>query len=384
MSIMLWLGFLVLVVVLLAIDLGVLNRKAHVPSVKEAIGWTGLWVTVAMAFNASVYFMYEHNWLGVAGTTNPLSGKQAALEFLTGYLVEYTLSLDNIFVIAMVFAYFRVPPQFQHRVLFWGIVGAQAMRGTMIVLGLAFIQAFSWSVYILGALLIWTAGRMLVADEDKLEPEKTFFVRAVKRFFPVTSAYHGDRFFALLDGQWTATPLALALVVVESMDLLFAVDSIPAVMAVTQDPFIVFTSNVFAILGLRSLYFALAAMMNRFRYLKVSIVFILGFVGVKMILSHHHKISTGQSLAVIGGFLGVGMLASWYVNRAERLRASGTPDRFTWTSRRPPAPTSAEPVVKFVSDEAGESNEPGAASASGWSAGSPEGAPSDDTERGKK
>lgn len=337
MTFLLWIGFVVLIVILLAVDLGILNRKAHVPSAREALGWTGLWLSVAMGFNALVYFMYEHNWLGVADGLEPGSGARAALEFLTGYLIEYSLSLDNIFVIAMVFAYFKVPPQFQHRVLFWGIIGAQAMRGTMIVLGLAFIEAFSWAVYVLGALLIWTAGRMLVADEDKLEPEKTFFVRVVKKLYPVTSAYHGDRFFARIDGKNTATPLALALVVVESMDLLFAVDSIPAVMAVTQDPFIVFTSNVFAILGLRSLYFALAAMMDRFRYLKLSIVFILGFVGVKMILSHHHRISTGQSLAVIGAFLGVGILASWYVNRAERSQAEGRPSRFTWTSQRPPA-----------------------------------------------
>jgi tellurite resistance protein TerC len=357
MTILLWVGFVVLIVIFLAIDLGVLNRKAHVPSAREALGWTGLWLAVALSFNVLVYFMYEGNWFGVAGDGTPIPGKQAALEFLTGYLIEYSLSLDNIFVIAMVFAYFRVPPQFQHRVLFWGILGAQAMRGTMIVLGLAFIEAFSWAVYILGGLLIWTAGRMLVADEDKLEPEKTFFVRIVKRLYPVTSAYHGDRFFVRLDGKNTATPLALALVVVESMDLLFAIDSIPAVMAVTQDPFIVFTSNVFAILGLRSLYFALAAMMNRFRYLKLSIVFILGFVGVKMILSHHHRISTGQSLAVIASFLGVGILASWYANRAERLRASGVPSRFTWTSQRPPPMPSgsgtSDPLVKFEPDSEG-------------------------------
>lgn len=358
MTFLLWIGFVVLIVILLAVDLGVLNRKAHVPSAKEALGWTALWLSVAMGFNALVYFMYEHNWLGVAGAPAPDAGMTAALEFLTGYLIEYSLSLDNIFVIAMVFAYFKVPPQFQHRVLFWGIIGAQAMRGTMIVLGLAFIEAFSWAVYVLGGLLIWTAGRMLVADEDKLEPEKTFFVRVVKKLYPVTSAYHGDRFFAHVNGKNTATPLALALVVVESMDLLFAVDSIPAVMAVTQDPFIVFTSNVFAILGLRSLYFALAAMMNRFRYLKLSIVFILGFVGVKMILSHHHRISTLQSLAVIGSFLGVGILASWYANRAERLQAEGRPSRFTWTSQRPPVMQDRDksdppdPPVKFEPDDA--------------------------------
>lgn len=362
MTFLLWIGFVVLIIVLLAVDLGVLNRKAHVPSAQEALGWTALWLGVAMGFNVLVYFMYEHDWLDVAGEHGPGSGSRAAIEFLTGYLIEYSLSLDNIFVIAMVFAYFRVPPEFQHRVLFWGIIGAQAMRGTMIVLGLAFIEAFSWAVYVLGGLLIWTAGRMLVADDDKLEPEKTFFVRVVKKLYPVTSTYHGDRFFSQVNGKNTATPLALALVVVESMDLLFAIDSIPAVMAVTQDPFIVFTSNVFAILGLRSLYFALAAMMDRFRYLKLSIVFILGFVGVKMILSHHHRISTLQSLAVIGSFLGVGMLASWYANRAERLRDAGIPGRFTWTSQRPPpmpgGPEPPEPPVKFEPDDEPDKADP--------------------------
>lgn len=344
MTAFLWVGFLLLVGILLALDLGVLNRKARAPSAKEALGWTVLWVTIAFAFDAFVWSAYEKNWLGVAVSLGRrVYGQQAALEFLTGYLVEYSLSLDNIFVIAMVFAYFRVPAEFQHRVLFWGIIGAQAMRGAMIGLGLAFLQAFAWAVYALGALLIVTAARMLVADEDELEPEKNLFVRLVRKFYPVTSQYHGARFFVRRDERLTATPLALALVVVESLDLVFAVDSIPAVMAVTFDPFIVFTSNVFAILGLRSLYFALAAMLQRFRYLKMSIVFILGFVGVKMLLSHHYRIPTPESLAVIASFLAVGILASTYSNRRPPGSGGGK-GRFTWATERPPAPSDSPPA----------------------------------------
>jgi tellurite resistance protein TerC len=340
MTVFLWIGFVVFVAFLLALDLGVLHRKAHVPSTREALAWTALWVTVALAFGGFVWIAYEHNWLDVAVSLGePVPGRQAALEFLTGYLIEYSLSLDNIFVIAMVFAYFRVPAEFQHRVLFWGIIGAQAMRGIMILLGLAFIETFAWAVYVLGALLIATAARMLVVEEDELEPEKNLFVRVVRKFYPVTSQYHGTRFFIRRDGKLTATPLALALVVVESMDLLFAVDSIPAVMAVTWDPFIVFTSNVFAILGLRSLYFALAALMARFRYLKISIVFILGFVGVKMLLSHHYKIPTLQSLHVIASFLVVGILASLYATRRTPRGPGGRKRTPAWETEYPPAPS---------------------------------------------
>ncbi len=307
MIIWIWIGFLALVVVMLALDLGVFHRKAHVISTTEALAWTAFWIVLALAFNVGVYFIYEHNWLGIGAE---LSGGQAALQFFTGYLVEKSLSLDNIFVIALIFAYFRVPLMYQHRVLFWGVVGAVVMRGVMIAAGAILIARFDWIVYVFGALLILTAAKLLVARHDNIEPDKNPAVRLARRFYPVTPDYDGQLFFTQLDGRRAITPLFLALMMVETTDVLFAIDSIPAIFAITRDPFLVFTSNIFAILGLRSLYFALAAVMEKFRYLKMSLVFILAFVGVKMILSHHHPIPTGVSLAVIVGILSVGVLAS--------------------------------------------------------------------------
>jgi len=311
MTLWLWGGFIVLVLALLALDLGVFNRNPHVVSTKEALGWTAFWVALSLAFNALVYVMYEHHWLGIGQEVgHQLSGRDAAIRFFTAYVVEKSLSLDNIFVIAMIFAYFKVPAQYQHRVLFWGILGALIMRGAMIGAGIAVIERFSWLVYVFGGLLIATAVKMLIVRHDNLEPEKNPVVRLIRRWYPVTEEYHGSKFFVLQAGKRAATPLGLALVIVETTDLLFAVDSIPAVFAVTLDPFIVFTSNVFAILGLRSLYFALAAVMDRFRYLKMSLVFILAFVGVKMILTHHHPIPPLVSLTFIIGILLIGVMAS--------------------------------------------------------------------------
>lgn len=307
MIIWIWIGFLALVVVMLALDIGVFHRKAHVISTSEALAWTALWVVLALAFNAGVYFIYEQNWLGIGAK---LSGTQAALQFFTGYLIEKSLSLDNIFVIALIFAYFRVPLMYQHRVLFWGVLGAVVMRGVMIAAGAVLIARFDWIVYVFGALLIVTAARLLVARHDNLKPNKNLAVRLARRFYPVTPDYEGQRFFTQLNGQRAVTPLFLALLMVETTDVLFSIDSIPAIFAITRDPFLVFTSNIFAILGLRSLYFALAAVMEKFRFLKKSLVFVLAFVGVKMILSHHHPIPTGVSLAVIVGILSVGLLAS--------------------------------------------------------------------------
>ncbi len=306
-----WLGFAALVVGLLALDLGVFHRRPHRISVGEALGWTAFWIALALFFNALVYLMYEQHWLGIGREIgHELAGREAAVLFFTAYLVEKSLSVDNIFVIAMIFTYFRVPAEHQHRVLFWGVVGALVMRAVVIAGGIALIERFSWLVYVFGALLIFTAVKMLVVRHDNLEPERNPLIRLIRRRFRVTDEFHGQRFFVAIDGRRFATPLALALAIVETTDLLFAVDSIPAVLAVTLDPFIVFTSNVFAILGLRSLYFAVAAMMSRFRYLKMSLVFVLAFVGVKMILAHHHPIPAPVSLAVIGALLGVGVAAS--------------------------------------------------------------------------
>lgn len=311
MEAFLWIGFIVLVLFLLAVDLGLHRRKPNILSMREALAWTGFYVSLALVFCVFTYFLYEHNWLN-AGVEwrEDLTGAQAALNFFTAWLLEWSLSLDNIFVIALIFSYFQVPAGQQHRVLFWGIVGALVLRGLMILAGLSLMRHFDWIVYVFGGLLILTAVRMLAARHDSLRPHKNLAVQLSKRWFPVTDGFRGSRFFVREKGRLHATPLALALIVVETTDLVFAVDSIPAAFAVTTDPYLVMTSNMFAVLGLRALYFALAGLMARFRYLKMSLVFVLAYVGVKLLLSHHYPIPTFVSLALIAGFLTVGILAS--------------------------------------------------------------------------
>jgi tellurite resistance protein TerC len=307
-----WIGFVVLVVLLLALDLGVLNRRPHAVSAGEAIRWTACWVALALVWNVSLGFMYEHHFLGIGQSLGTaLSGHQAALQFFTGYLVEESLSIDNLFVMAMVFRYFVVPEAYQHRVLYFGILGALVFRGVFIGAGLAFIQLFTWAIYVFGALLLYTAIRMLLAGGDGANVHDNPLLRLARRFMPVTTHYHGDRFFVHENGTRTATPLCLALVIIEGSDIVFAVDSVPAVLGVTRDPFIAFTSNIFAILGLRSLYFALAAAMNSFHYIKVSLVLVLAFVGIKMLLTHHVPIGSALSLGVIAALLSAGVIASW-------------------------------------------------------------------------
>lgn len=306
-----WLAFLILIFGLLALDLGVVNRRPSVVSTEAALGWSAFWISIALAFNLVVYLGYERHWLGLGDAIgHALTGRQAGLQFLTGYVIEKSLSLDNIFIIALLFSYFRVPPEYQHRVLFWGILGAIVFRGAMILAGAALIARFEWIVYVFGALLLVTAVKMLIARHDNLNVERNPLVKLATRILPMTSDFEGSRFLVHRDGRWFMTPLCLVVIAVESSDVLFAVDSIPAIFAVTRDPFIVFTSNVLAILGLRSLYFALAGAMRKFRYLKMSLVFILSFVGVKMLLVHVHPIPTPISLAVIGGILFVGVVAS--------------------------------------------------------------------------
>lgn len=324
MTVILWVGFIVLILALLALDLGVLNRKAHVISAKEALLWTAFWVLLSLVFNVVIYFMYQHHWLGIGEHIgHPVSGGEAALKFFTGYLIEKSLSLDNIFVIALIFSYFKVPAIHQHRVLFWGILGALIMRGIMIIAGVALIQEFIWMVYVFGGMLIITSVKMLTSSHDSLEPEKNPLVKFARRLYPVSPGFEGKRFFTRINGKRAITPLFLVLLVIESTDVLFAVDSIPAIFAITYDPFIVFTSNVFAILGLRSLYFALAAIIERFKYVKLSLVVILAFVGVKMILSHHYQIPTHISLIVICLLLLVGILASMVLSRRESRMENG-------------------------------------------------------------
>ncbi|HKU41198.1 MAG TPA: TerC family protein [Polyangiales bacterium] len=311
MSVLPWIGFIVLVLVLLALDLGVLNRSPEKITTARALRATLAWVALALVFNVCVYFMYEHQLFGI-GTRfgQPQSGSQAALQFLTAYVVEESLSVDNLFVMAMIFRYFAVPSAYQHRVLFLGILGALVFRGTFIGAGMAFIHRFEWAIYVFGGLLVLTALKMLFSKDESLKPDRHPLVRAVRYFYPMTTEYHGDRFFVRLSGKLTATPLCLALVLVEGSDIVFAVDSVPAVFGVTRDAFIAFTSNVFAMLGLRSMYFVLAAAMNSFRYLKASLVLILGFVGLKMLLADVAHVDTSISLAIIAGLLAAGVLAS--------------------------------------------------------------------------
>jgi tellurite resistance protein TerC len=298
---------------MLALDLGVFNRKAHVIGAKEALLSTLYRFILALLFNVLVYFIYQHHWfdIGINGD-QILVGKDAALKFFTGYIIEQTLSMDNIFIIALIFSYFHVPDRLQHRVLFWGILGAVVMRGVMIFLGVALIQKFSWMIYVFGVLLLITAVKMLISRQDNIEPEKNPIIKLARRLFPVTTGYENENFFSRINGKLAITPLFLVLLVIENTDVIFAVDSIPAIFAITTDPFIIFTSNIFAILGLRTLYFALAAVMGKFKYLKISLVFLLAYVGVKMILSHHYPIPTFVSLCVIAGILAVGVLASIY------------------------------------------------------------------------
>ena len=311
MTLLIWMAFVAGVLGLLALDLGVLHRRPHEISATEALGWTAFWVALAMAFNVLVFWLYENNWIGAGlAFSEDIDGRTAALEFLTGYLLEKSLSLDNIFVIALIFSYFRVPLALQHRVLFWGVVGALALRGVMIAAGSALLHNFAWMNYVFGAFLLVTAARMLVARHDNLAPEENLVVRAARRWIPVTADLDGARFLTVRDGARVATPLLLVLLLVETTDVMFAVDSIPAIFAVTEEPFIVYTSNVFAILGLRSLYFALAPLLAKFRFLKTSLVFVLAYVGIKMLLAHTYPIPAVVSLAMVGGILGVGVLAS--------------------------------------------------------------------------
>jgi tellurite resistance protein TerC len=313
-----WIGFLLFFLAVLALDLGVLHREARVLHVRQALGWTLVWVTLALSFSAIVYGLYEYNWLGWRLGPSAPDGHEAVIQYVTGYLLEWSLSVDNIFVIALVFTYMKIPAHLQYRVLFWGIVGAIALRGTMIAAGAALIHRFDWMFYVFGAILVFSAARLLVRQEEHADFESSRLLRLAKRIYPTTDRLHGDRFFVRIDGRLAATPMFLALVLVESTDLMFAVDSIPAIFAVTQDPFLVFSSNAFAILGLRSLYFAVAGLMAMFRYLKFSLVFILGFVGVKMLLLQHFKIPNLVSLAVIVSLLLIGILASLWSTRLDR------------------------------------------------------------------
>ncbi len=309
MSPLLWVFFSVLVLGILAFDLGVLSRRVHHPSPREALARTAFFVALSLAFAPVVWWLYEHHGFG-AGGSEAHSGGTAMIAYLTAWLLEQSLSLDNIFVMALIFGYFRVPSLYRQRVLFWGILGALVLRFVMIVAGAAAVRRFHWVIYVFGGLLIVSAIKMLFTSEESVDPDRNLFVRIARRLFPVTREYHEQHFFVRQEGRLAATPLFLALVMIESTDVIFAVDSIPAAFAVTTDPFLVFTSNVFAILGLRSLYFALEGLLDRFKYLKVSLMLVLLYVGVKMLVSHYVKISNPVSLLVIVTTLVVGVFAS--------------------------------------------------------------------------
>lgn len=297
-----WIGFHVFVFAMLAIDLGVFHRHAHEVTIREAAAWSATWIALSLSFNYGVYrFM----------------GAQAGLEFLTGYLIEKALSVDNIFVFVLIFSYFEVPPRYQHRILFWGILGALVLRGAMIFAGVYLIHQFHWVTYVFGAFLVVTGVRMAFQTERDIEPEANPVITLVRRFVPVTNRYDGQRFFtrevSATDGRarGVATPLFVVLMLVETTDIIFAVDSIPAIFAVTTDPFLVYTSNIFAILGLRALYFLLAGVIRTFHYLQLGLSVVLSFVGVKMLVAQWHPVPIGVSLAVIALVLAVAVIASW-------------------------------------------------------------------------
>jgi len=382
-----WIGFLLFVLLLLALDLGVFHRKAHVVSMREALGWSALWITLGLSFAVFVYFAYENHWLGIGQSSsggvidqievdadNPrgeLDGSTATVKYLTGYVIEKSLSVDNIFVIVIIFSSLAVPAIYQHRVLFWGILGALVMRGAMIGIGTTLIARFNWILYVFAVFLIATAIKMFFTGDHEPDPQKSRFVRFARRIWPVTSHFHGQHFFVragaaasheaatprdtVIDdpavaamekkrpGTLMVTPLFLALIIVEFTDLVFAVDSIPAIFAITTDPFLVFTSNVFAILGLRSLYFALAGLVRQFRYLKTALAVVLLVVGVKMLTHGYLKKMLGQHfnfyvLGVVLLILATGVIASMIANRRDGpVAAPPSPE---------PVPDEPEPAVR--------------------------------------
>lgn len=307
---MVWILFLVGVVLILALDLGVFNKNPHIISTKEASKWTLIWVTLSFLFSGVIYWLYTTDYIA---NPDKLQPAVASMKFITGYLIELSLSVDNIFVIAIIFASFKIPQKYQHRVLFWGIIGAVVFRGLMIFFGVMLINKFTWTTYLFGAFLLFTAIKMLFSgdDDEDFHPKDSFIYKALGKVIPITSEFDKERFFILTEkGKKAATPLFVALIVIEVMDVLFAVDSVPAILAITSDPFLVFSSNIFAILGLRSMYFFLANMLAKFSYLEYSLIAILSFVGLKMLLHDWIHVPEWASLGFIALSLLVGILVS--------------------------------------------------------------------------
>lgn len=352
MSWVIWVGFVAFVLAMLIVDLLVINRGSKPVSVRQALAWTGVTIVVSLSFAGVVWLMYNANWMGIAsdmerwraerpdgGALMGMStGREAAVQFLGAWLLEYALSIDNLFVFAVIFRFYSVPVQYQRRVLFWGILGALVLRGGMIIAGAATVKRFEYTFYLFGAILLWTAYKMLRSGDDQPQDlERSVTVRVARKLYPVTDSYAGDRFFTRIEGRHMATPLFLVMLVVTLMDVVFAVDSIPAALGMTRDGFLVFSSNVLAIMGLRSLYFALAAVMDKFRYLKVSLVFVLAFIGIKMlledpahlVLSHPLELHPAVSFMIVVGILSAGLIASALASRKERLQRRAPIDDLT-------------------------------------------------------
>lgn len=310
-----WISFLLAVVLFLALDLGIFNKNPHIISTKEASMWTGIWVALSFAFSGVIFWLYQN---GYVGNPDGLKPAAATMKYITGYLIELSLSIDNIFVIAVIFASFKIPQKYQHRVLFWGILGAIVFRGLMIFFGVMIINKFSWTTYLFGAFLIFTAIKMLFSnDEEDFEPKESFVYKTLGKIMPITSEMNKERFFVKSKKGKAATPLFVALIVIEVMDVLFAVDSVPAILAITKDPFLVFSSNIFAILGLRSMYFFLANMLEKFSYLEYSLIAILTFVGIKMLVHDYYEIPEWASLGFIALSLITGVLVSLQKSKKE-------------------------------------------------------------------
>ena len=310
-----WIGFIVLVFACLAIDLFVFNKEDHVIAVKEAGKQSAIWVSVALLFSGAVWWLFKE---GIVDNPTQLSPTDAFLDYITGYLVELSLSVDNLFVIAVVFSAFKIPEEFRHRVLFWGILGAMIFRGLMIFFGVALIHQFDWIIYVFGAFLLYTAFSML-KDDSQIDPKNSWVYKQIKRFFPITDEIHGHDFFIHKGAKRYVTPLFVALIVIEITDVMFAFDSIPAILAITQDEFIAFSSNIMAVLGLRAMFFLVVGILEKFRYINYSLAVILGFVGLKMLSEHYIEISSWTSLIVIAIALGGGILASVYIKPKEEI-----------------------------------------------------------------
>jgi tellurite resistance protein TerC len=313
---MVWISFFIVVFIILALDLGVFNKTPHIISTKEATKWTVIWVTISFLFSGVIYWIYANNYIANPDELKPLG---ASIKFITGYLIELSLSIDNIFVIAIIFSAFKIPQKYQHRVLFWGILGAIFFRGLMIFFGVLLINKFFWATYLFGFFLLFTALKMLFTNgEATFEPKKSFVYKSLKKLVPISNHMEKEHFFVKRRHITAATPLFVALVVIEVMDVIFAIDSVPAILAITSDPFLVFSSNIFAILGLRSMYFFLANMLEKFSYLEFSLIAILSFVGLKMLLHEFIEIPEWASLAFIAFSLLVGIIVSLRMSKIEQ------------------------------------------------------------------